>query len=226
MNNRIIFPMIILLFLSYIMPSYALSQEEMLNIYCRDITKEMPLGEAIDTYNQRYPDANPLTAAEVIAAIRNWDKKRHPVNDATYALYLRVAEERILPCGMYFSRITRLMDFKYAYEVDWKDLTLTSIPEGQKDPEIGFGYNYRIRARYISSRPLTVEEKELFEQRNKRYLEILEKEGGKNEKDIRGEKDCGAFAVLYGTALHRECIGRGTCQESQASINRDADIQD
>ncbi len=45
------------------------------------------------------------------------------------------------------------------FDVDWKDLTLTALPPGSRDPEIGYGFNYRVRARFISSRPLTEQEK-------------------------------------------------------------------
>ena len=183
MKSRVSFLVIVLLVVAGVTLSYAESQEEMLRMFDRDVTKEMPPAEAVANFNQKYPDANPLTEEEVVASIRGWDRKAHPVNNATYALYLRVAEERILPRGMYFSRIPELRDSEYVYEVDWKDLTLISIPQDQKDPEIGFGYNYRIRARFISSRPLTAKEKEERKNQLKQLMrskeinrEMIEKE--------------------------------------------------
>ncbi len=137
----------------------AVAEDEDVALYGRDINTEIPLEKAIAAFNAKYPDANPLTSDEVIAAIRSWDRTEMPVSDGVLAIYQRVVKERILPKGMYLSRIGIFQDFNYRYEVDWKDLTLTSLPPGTKDPVIGFGYNYRIRARFISSRPLTEEEK-------------------------------------------------------------------
>lgn len=145
-------------------------------LYGRDITVEIPLEKAVAAFNVKYPDANPLTSDEVIAAIRSWDRSEHPVSDEVLAIYQRVIKERILPKGMYFSRITNLWDWDYSYEVDWKDLTLTSLPPFTKDPVIGFGYNYRIRDRFISSRPLTDEEKKEVREIQKQTEEIKREE--------------------------------------------------
>jgi len=135
-----------------------------MEMYGRNITTEIPLEKAVAAFNAKYPDANPLTSDEVIAAIRSWNRTEMPVSDEVLAVYQRVVKKRILPRGMYLSRIGILQDSEYRYEVDWKDLTLTSLPEGTKDPAIGFGYNYRIRARFISSRPLTDKEKKEAEE--------------------------------------------------------------
>ena len=118
-----------------------------------DIETEIPLAKALEAFNKKYPDRNPLTEAEVIAAIRMIKRKDPEIPDAVLKVYLQVIEKKVLPRGMYFSRRTALIDGDYYYEVDWKDLTLTSLPRGSIDPELGVhGYNFRIRARYISSR--------------------------------------------------------------------------
>lgn len=135
-----------------------------MEMYGRDITTEIPLEKAVAAFNAKYPDANPLTPDEVIAAIRHWDRAELPVSNAVLTVYQKVVKERILPKGMYFSKIEVYRDLNYRYDVDWKDLMLTSLPWGTKDPAIGFGYNYRIRARFISSRPLTDKEKKEVEE--------------------------------------------------------------
>jgi len=150
----------VLTFVSFLLHAdVAVTEDEDIALYGRDITTEIPLEKAVAAFNAKYPDANPLTSDEIIAAIRNWNRTEMPVSDEVLAVYQRVVKERILPRGMYLSRIGIYEDFDYRYEVDWKDLTLTSLPPGTKDPVIGFGYNYRIRARFISSRPLTDKEK-------------------------------------------------------------------
>ncbi len=139
-----------------------------------DIDKDIPLEKALEDYNLKNSDNNPLTTDEVVAAIRNIKTNHADMNDEIYKLYRRVAEEKVLSPGMYFSRIPVLIADGYHYEVDWKDLSLTSLPVGTKDPKIGFGYNFRIRARWISSRPLTAKEVE-ENKPSKKVLELLEK---------------------------------------------------
>jgi hypothetical protein len=121
----------------------------------RDLDKDVPLRKAIREYNTKCPDKNPLTEAEVIAAVRDLRAHHPKVTEAIFQLYQRVANEKILPRGMYFSRITGYVSADYKYEVDWKDLTADPLAT-----QTQLGFNYRIRARYLSSRPLTAKEKE------------------------------------------------------------------
>ena len=124
-----------------------------------DIGEDIPLAEAIRRANTQFPDLQPLTAAEVIAAVK-MIKREHPdISEAIHRIYIRSVEEGVLPRGVYFSRIPVLVTNTEHFDVDWKDLTLTALPPGSKDPEIGYGFNYRVRARFISSRPLTEHEK-------------------------------------------------------------------
>ncbi len=119
-----------------------------------DIDKDIPLAEAVKRFNAQFPDPQPLTEAEVIASVQQI-KTAHPdVEDAVYQMYQRVAKERVVPRGMFFSHMSSLTSDGVQYDVDWKDLTLTALPHGTKDDKIGFGFNYRIRARFISSKPL------------------------------------------------------------------------
>lgn len=124
-----------------------------------DISEDIPLTEAIQRANTQFPDLQPLTAAEVIAAVK-MIKREHPgMSEAIHRIYLRIVEEGVLPRGVYFSRIPVLETETDHFDVDWKDLTLTALPPGTKDPVIGYGFNYRVRARFIASRPLTEQEK-------------------------------------------------------------------
>src|SRR5262249_34165998 len=107
-----------------------------------------------EEFNKKYPDNNPLTEAEVIAAVRQI-RRRHPtIPDEIFELYQKVVGERVLPPGFYLSRMTRLVDGDWDYEVDWKDLTFEALPQHKFPPELKLnGFNYRIRARFISSKP-------------------------------------------------------------------------
>jgi hypothetical protein len=129
-----------------------------------DIDKDIPLAEAIRRANKQFPDVQPLTEQEVIAAVRAIRLKHPQITEAVYEIYQRVLKERVLPRGMYFSHVPAWHTRYGHFEVDWKDLTLTSLPAQTKDEKIGYGFNYRIRARFISSRPLTeAEAKEMQE---------------------------------------------------------------
>jgi hypothetical protein len=144
------------------LPALALAQDKEMRA---DIEKDIPLVEAIRRVNEQYPDVQPLTEQEVVAAVQAI-KLQHPdIKEAIYKIYQRVAKEKVLPRGMYFSRIPGWHTQYGHFEVDWKDLTLTSLPVGTKDEKIGSGYNYRIRARFISSRPLTESEQKAMKER-------------------------------------------------------------
>ena len=118
-----------------------------------DIDKDIPLAEAIRRANKQFPDVQPLTQEEVIAAVRAIKLEHPEIKEAIYEIYQRVIKERVLPKDMYFSHIPAWHTEHGHFEVDWKDLTLRPLPVGTEGEKIGF--NYRIRARFISSRPLT-----------------------------------------------------------------------
>ena len=42
----------------------------------------------------------PLTVEEVVSAIRNWDRKKRPIADKTYALFSKIAETKMLQPGI------------------------------------------------------------------------------------------------------------------------------
>ena len=130
-----------------------------------DLDKPIPLAKAVEEFNQKYPDKNPLMEAEVVAAVRAI-KVAHPnIPDEFYRLYQKVAAERILPPGFYFSRITRWTTDEWHYEVDWKDLTFRALPQQFPPEKKLIGFNYRIRARFISSKPRPANEMDPVEKR-------------------------------------------------------------
>ena len=131
-----------------------------------DIDKDIPLAEGIRRANEQFACTPPLTEEEVIAAVQAIKLEDPEIKEAIYEIYQRVAKERVLPKAMYFSRIQSWgpSEEGYMFKVDWKDLTLTSLPVGPKDEKIGYGYRYRLRARFISSRQLTKEERQTFQE--------------------------------------------------------------
>ncbi len=75
-----------------------------------DIGEDIPLAEAIRRANTQFPDLQPLTAAEVIAAVK-MIKQEHPdISEAIHRIYMRIVEEGVLPRGVYFSRIPGTRD--------------------------------------------------------------------------------------------------------------------
>jgi len=106
-----------------------------------------------------------LTEEEVIAGVRAIKFNDPKITEAIYEIYQRVAKERVLPKGMYFSQIQSWgpSEEGYMFTVDWKDLTFTSLPFGTKDEKIGYGYSYRLSARFLSSHQLTKEERQTIQ---------------------------------------------------------------
>lgn len=132
-----------------------------------DIDQDIPLAKAIKQANKDFPDVQPLTEDEVIAAVRAIKLQDPGISDAFYKVYQRVADEHVLPKGMYFSRIPGWHTQYGIFVVDWKDLTLDADRAGIIGLRPGAGYNYRIRARFISSRPLTDQEAKEMRERNR-----------------------------------------------------------
>ena len=101
----------------------------------------------------------------MVAAVRAIKLQDSRISDTIYKVYQRVVKERVLPRGMYFSHIPGWQTKYGHFEVDWKDLTLNSDHAGINELRPGTGYNYRIRARFISSRPLTEKEAKEMQER-------------------------------------------------------------
>ena len=112
-----------------------------------DIEKDIPLAEALRQANQQFSDTQPLTEDEVVAAVRNIKQVHPDIPEDFYKTYQRVVNEHVLPRGMYFSHIPGWDTDRGHFKVDWKDLTLITLPVGSKGP----CFNYRIRARFIAS---------------------------------------------------------------------------
>src|SRR4051794_11582765 len=51
-------------------------------------------------------DQSPLTEDEVIASIRGWIRKEHPISDEDYKVFQEIAEKRQFPEGAYLRRFT------------------------------------------------------------------------------------------------------------------------
>ncbi len=133
-----------------------------------DIDKDIPLAEAVRRVNEQFPDAQPLTEDEVVAAVRAIKLTQPDIKEDTYEQYMRVVKERVLPKEMYFSRTTAWNTQYGLFQVDWKDLTIRghvataaekaevmsklskNVTFAAKELRVG-GFTYRIRARFVSS---------------------------------------------------------------------------
>lgn len=130
------------------------------------LNKDIPLSEGVRQANEMFPDRQPLTEDEVIAAVKAVKLKHPDMKQDVYDTYMRVVKERVLPKGMYFSRITSWSTEYGRFHVDWKDLCLegrvateqerkemlSKMPSGMKvegEVRVG-GFGYRIRARFVS----------------------------------------------------------------------------
>jgi uncharacterized protein (TIGR03067 family) len=96
---------------------------------------------AEDPIGRREP---PLTEDELIAAIRGWDRRGSPVDDATYRIYQRIADSGVLAPDARLEFTTGWVARGYTFTVWWIDL---SVKTGETT-----GYTYRIRDRKIHCR--------------------------------------------------------------------------
>ena len=144
-------------------PSTALAADHEMR---EDIDKDTPLAEAINRANQQFHDFfgaelseqeyPPLTEEEVVAAVMAIKAKQPEIKDPVLRIYQRIIEERVLPRGMYFGWTTGYApgpDLTVFVKVDWRDLILMPLPIGSEDSEIGRGYGYRVRDKFV--RPFT-----------------------------------------------------------------------
>ena len=171
---------IVTLLLTIALPAFLFAEDSEIR---SDIEVEVPLAEAVKAFNQKYPDKNPLTEEEVIAAVRTIKIEHPEIPDPVYKVYRQIIEKRVLPRGMYFSKNTGLRSGGYHFDVDWKDLTLTSLPQGHIDPLLGVhAFVYRIRARFISSRELTPDEKAEIEKQEAHHRKLKKVKTAKRER--------------------------------------------
>ena len=104
---------------------------------------------ALDPIGRNQPK---LTIDEVVAAIRGWIRKRHPVSDDVYQAYQDIAETQTLPDGAKLRFTKSWVGYReFAFDVWWIDLWLPT--------EKNLGYNFRLRDQKLRSRKLTDEER-------------------------------------------------------------------
>jgi RNA polymerase sigma factor (sigma-70 family) len=109
---------------------------------------ESPLAKAVREFNQKAKGdpigekQSPLTEAEVIAAIRCWDRERDPVSDSTYRAYQKIADTGELPPGAELSFITYCGTHYDSKECEcdvwWVDLQLPRSTFRIRDQKIAF----------------------------------------------------------------------------------------
>lgn len=114
--------------------------------------QEVTLDRAVREFNAKAKDnavgksQPPLTADEVVAAIRGWIRERDPVKDYMYGEFQKIAQRGALPPQAELSFTTGWHGFNgFDFDVWWVDLT---VSDGK-----GGGYTYRIRDQKLSSRP-------------------------------------------------------------------------
>lgn len=121
--------------------------------------QEISLQRAVDIFNQ---DAQrdvtgrtqpPLTADEVVAAIRAWDVKQQPMKKKFFQLYQRVAKSGVMPTGAYIFFTKGYVDFN-GYDIEfWEIYMLVGLDEYPLSPS-NPTFDHTIRGRvYIASRP-------------------------------------------------------------------------
>jgi len=119
---------------------------------------DVSVAEAVKEFNQRAQQdpvgktQPPLTEDELVAAIRGWIPDEHPGCGPFLASFKKVAATGVLPVGIYLNFVPGWKGYNgYDYCVWWIDLFVPGTPEQQAQHH--WGYNFRLRAQMISSRP-------------------------------------------------------------------------
>jgi len=94
------------------------------NIETQPYDKDVPLADAIRQANELFPDSQPLTEQEVIAAVYDIKSSHPDIKSDTYNIYMRIVREKAFPKGMFFRQITNLNNENGQFQVDWLDLCL------------------------------------------------------------------------------------------------------
>jgi hypothetical protein len=135
--------------------------------------KDIGLSEGVRLANKHFPNLQPLTDQEVIAAVKAI-KLTHPdIKEEVYDQYIRVVRDHVLPKGMSFRRTSSWSTSQGRFEVDWLDLCLegrlanaeertkilSKVPSDFKiTGEIHVdGFSYRLRAKFVSPIPAETE---------------------------------------------------------------------
>ncbi len=119
-------------------------------------SKSNSLAKAVESFNKKAAK-NPvgkfqsaLTVGEVVAAIRGWDRKRHPVDDKTYEVYRSIAETGTMPKTAKLEYTTgRGPNNGYDFTVWWVNLDVMTSETT--------GYTFRIRKRSIVAHPTSTD---------------------------------------------------------------------
>ncbi len=119
-----------------------------------DAVKEFNTRAQRDPIGEKQP---PLTAEEVIAAIRGWDREKEPIDGAAYEKIKKIADTGRMPRGAFLRFIPGWLAYKgYDIDVWWIDLQIglekNPPEEGVWDSELVIPAR-RIRTRFIESRP-------------------------------------------------------------------------
>ncbi|MDQ6663497.1 MAG: hypothetical protein M3Z23_03795 [Acidobacteriota bacterium] len=119
----------------------------------------VPLGQAVEEFNRRAAGDSvgrlqpPLTAEEVAAAIRAWDKTEARLPGAVFQAFQKIARTGTMPKGSYIRFIPGVIAVNgFDIDVWWVDLqiALDKYPTDLADVPM---YMRRIRTTYVSSRP-------------------------------------------------------------------------
>ena len=65
----------------------------------RPLNNDIPLAEGVRRANELFPDIQPLTEEEVVAAVKAIKLNHQHIKRDAYDIYVRVVKERVLPKG-------------------------------------------------------------------------------------------------------------------------------
>ena len=131
----------------------------------RYYTTDVPLEQAVREFNERAvndPIGNtqpPLTADEVVANIRAWNRAEHPVSDKVYEVFQRIARTQVMPRGSAIGQINRWSGQNgYDYTVWWVDVSVNNHLWDEPDKYVAYsnggGMVIRVRSVLLDSKPM------------------------------------------------------------------------
>ena len=125
----------------------------------RGYPEATPLARAVGEFNERAKQTEigktqpPLTAEEVLAAVRDWNSKEDPIEPKMFAALQEAAKGGMLPKGAYLSYSSGSLS-RNGYDIDaWNIYLQVGLDKYPADLVGVPSYRNLIRRQYIASRP-------------------------------------------------------------------------
>jgi hypothetical protein len=130
-------------------------------------------------FNDQYPDIQPLTTAEIKAAVN--DMQSIKSFDKINPYFKKLITDALVPDGVYISYMNQWYEDGICYDIELITICYETSKKEQTRYEMAGNYSHSIRQKYISSRPMTEKEKQVYLESS--YIIAIPNESASNQPE-------------------------------------------